>query len=331
MKKTFSMLLATSMLFGLVSCNNAKTYTVTWDLNYEGATVWAPSTVKEGLTIERPADPSRDGYTFTDWYTEKACTNAYNFTLLAAADITLYAGWKANHTVVWNLNYENAPLWSPSHVQDGTPVAKPNDPSRDGFVFSGWFTETECTNEYNFSLLITADITLYAGWEEDIPSATFTMGPAKNNPNAGDVVSANTETSYEVTPNVESSVQRNARVGILAQTNCPAQYGTSANDYWLKTKKAADAYRITLTIFVHSFVASPYGGVVWMQVNYTLSEGETVKPFYTENYEEITYESGTKYKTSVADGVSVMRIYFDKCTKDVFINSVSFKVIVPNT
>ena len=30
-------------------------------------------------TLERPADPTREGYDFGGWYADEACTTAYNF------------------------------------------------------------------------------------------------------------------------------------------------------------------------------------------------------------------------------------------------------------
>ncbi|HPH04189.1 MAG TPA: InlB B-repeat-containing protein, partial [Spirochaetota bacterium] len=33
-------------------------------------------------------------------------------------------------------------------------------------VFTGWFADSACTQVWDFATLITADRTLYAGWEE---------------------------------------------------------------------------------------------------------------------------------------------------------------------
>lgn len=42
-----------------------------------------------------PADPEREGYTFTGWYTDEKLTQPFNFkTELITKDIKLYAGWK---------------------------------------------------------------------------------------------------------------------------------------------------------------------------------------------------------------------------------------------
>lgn len=48
--------------------------------------------------LVKPADPTRDGYTFGGWYTDEACTQAYDFSTPVTADLTLYAKWTKNAT-----------------------------------------------------------------------------------------------------------------------------------------------------------------------------------------------------------------------------------------
>ncbi len=46
--------------------------------------------------LVKPADPTRDGYTFGGWFTDEACTQAYGFSTPVTADLTLYAKWTKN-------------------------------------------------------------------------------------------------------------------------------------------------------------------------------------------------------------------------------------------
>lgn len=46
--------------------------------------------------LVKPADPTRDGYTFGGWFTDEACTQAYDFRTPVTADLTLYAKWTKN-------------------------------------------------------------------------------------------------------------------------------------------------------------------------------------------------------------------------------------------
>ena len=59
-----------------------------------GGTEVAPQFVNDGETVDKPADPSREGYSFTGWYSDDALTTTWNFdTDLVNRDLVLYAGW----------------------------------------------------------------------------------------------------------------------------------------------------------------------------------------------------------------------------------------------
>ncbi len=71
-------------------------YTVTFD----DGTSKTEVKVKAGEKVSRPADPTRDGYTFKGWYTKGTTTTsstasatAFNFDTAITKDITLVAGW----------------------------------------------------------------------------------------------------------------------------------------------------------------------------------------------------------------------------------------------
>ena len=49
-------------------------------------------------------------------------------------------------------------------VDEGSRVASPADPARDGEVFLGWFTDPACGSRYDFTAPVTADTELYAGF-----------------------------------------------------------------------------------------------------------------------------------------------------------------------
>lgn len=61
----------------------------------EGSKVDFQTTAANG-SIAKPADPTREGYTFAGWYTDEACTEAYDFSAAVTADMTLYAKWVKN-------------------------------------------------------------------------------------------------------------------------------------------------------------------------------------------------------------------------------------------
>ena len=63
----------------------------------EGSKVDFQTTAANG-SIVKPADPTREGYTFAGWYTDEACTKAYKFDAAVTADMTLYAKWTKKAT-----------------------------------------------------------------------------------------------------------------------------------------------------------------------------------------------------------------------------------------
>ncbi len=105
MKKVTAILLTVALAIaaGLLSlaCANketaAKEYSVTFELNYSGAPVASVVKVKGGDKVSRPADPSRTGYKFDDWYLDSA---PYDFNAPVNSDITLSARWRENSAPV---------------------------------------------------------------------------------------------------------------------------------------------------------------------------------------------------------------------------------------
>lgn len=74
-----------------------KRYTVTFDANGKDAAMPDSQRVKEGKAATEPSTkPQCKGYTFAGWYTDEACTQAYDFSTPVTADLTLYAKWTKN-------------------------------------------------------------------------------------------------------------------------------------------------------------------------------------------------------------------------------------------
>lgn len=68
-----------------------KYYTVQFDT--DGGSKVKTQTVKKGLTLSEPTAPTKEGYLFAGWYTDKEYTAAYDFSSAVTKGFTLYAKW----------------------------------------------------------------------------------------------------------------------------------------------------------------------------------------------------------------------------------------------
>jgi len=136
-------------------------YTVTFNSN-EGSSVQAQS-VNSGGTATRPENPTRSGYTFDNWYSNSDLTTVYNFSTAVTGNITLYAKWTLNPYIVTFNSNEGSSVQAQS-VNSGGTATRPATPTRSGYTFDNWYSDSDLTSVYNFSTAVTGHITLYAKW-----------------------------------------------------------------------------------------------------------------------------------------------------------------------
>lgn len=106
-----------------------KNFKVTFDS--KGGNSVDTQTIEEGKTATKPTDPTRKGYAFRGWFTDKDLTKSFNFNTTITADTTLYAKWEEDKPVVpvkqslyiSNIEY-NGRYVSGKVTADGEPVYK---------------------------------------------------------------------------------------------------------------------------------------------------------------------------------------------------------------
>jgi uncharacterized repeat protein (TIGR02543 family) len=144
------------------------THTVTFS-DPEGKTTTPAQTVADGATATTPQDPTREGYVFAGWHLDGI---AFDFKLSITKDITLVATWTkvapVTHTVTFS-DPEGKTTTPAQTVNDGATATAPQDPTRDGYTFDGWYLDGE---KYDFSTPVTEDITLVAKWAETAKEAS---------------------------------------------------------------------------------------------------------------------------------------------------------------
>ena len=114
---------------------NGGTFAVTFDT--KGGSIVSVENVLNGQKATKPADPTREGYTFDGWYTEEACANLYNFDTSVQNALTLYANWKINQYTI-TFKPENGDKDTIIKQDYGTDVTAPANPAKTGYTFAGW-------------------------------------------------------------------------------------------------------------------------------------------------------------------------------------------------
>lgn len=132
--------------------------TVTFDDGMGGT---SGAAVKPGSLIDRPADPTREGYRFDGWYADGS-DDPFDFSQSITADVTLHAKWVRVHTVTTDDGQGNK---TTTTVDEGATFPRPADPTCPGYTFAGWWVNADLSGDkFDFSQPVTADVTLHAGW-----------------------------------------------------------------------------------------------------------------------------------------------------------------------
>lgn len=132
-------------------------YTVSFDSN--GGTIINPQRVKDGDKAIEPTVPVKIGYRFDGWYAGDA---KWNFNSAIIADTLLKAKWTPIYSV--SFSTDGAGTVPTASVFGGSPVLKPADISKDGYVFDGWYFGDKLWDFKNDT--VNANITLTARWKK---------------------------------------------------------------------------------------------------------------------------------------------------------------------
>ena len=163
---TYSHQLETTFTFSKKTCTTTKTV----QFNPNGGTVSTKSkNVTIGKTYGTLPTPTRTGYDFDGWYTQK--TDGTKVTANTSVGTnppnTLYAHWIAKkYTVTLDANGGTVSMASRTATYGSKYPALPDATRTGGYTFDGWYTQiTDGTKvDDNTTVTTAADHTLYAHW-----------------------------------------------------------------------------------------------------------------------------------------------------------------------
>ena len=148
----------------LAACNDTETYTVTFMVRENGTTGdWQQYTTvdtNDDGSVTLPTEPTVDGYTFRDWYTDEACSADKVFDeSKVTADITVYA-LMSEANITLNITTDGSgtstqiagtlsALSETTEKQEAAAAEK-------NLTFDGWYTDAAFTQKYSSGMDATA-------------------------------------------------------------------------------------------------------------------------------------------------------------------------------
>jgi len=177
-----------AVLAGCADPTALPRFTVSFNYNQGSGTAPPPQTVEAGSSITLPGNAglfSRTGYNFAGWATNADGTgtiHAAGSTYTPSADRIMFARWEARGTFTVSFNANGGTGQTPpaQTVEAGTATTLPGAGglSRTGFDFGGWNERADGTGANRNAGAIftpTRNISLYARWVPEAPTARFTI------------------------------------------------------------------------------------------------------------------------------------------------------------
>ena len=147
-----------------ISITEAPVYTVSWTMD-DGTSIDTTDVAEGEMPVH--ADAAKAGYVFTGW------TPALS---PVTADITYAAKFVQLPPEKVAVSFDTA---GGSYVETqvigaGEKATKPADPTREGYTFGGWYTDSTYGTEFDFSIAVNAGTVVRAKWTKNA-AAQYTV------------------------------------------------------------------------------------------------------------------------------------------------------------
>lgn len=116
--------------------------------------------------IDRPANPTRTGYTFDKWYKQPECIDTFDFSAdTIKKNTTIYADWNVRYYKVSFNSNGGTPITDTLSVTYNSLISAPPDPLYEGYILDGWYVDPNSGRKWNFAAdRVTYSLTLFARW-----------------------------------------------------------------------------------------------------------------------------------------------------------------------
>ena len=182
---------------------------------------------------------------------------------------TIYYRAENLYTVTFNANgHGTAP--TEQKISEGSKATEPTPaPQETGYTFGGWYKETNCTNAFDFNIVITEDITLYAKWTPKTYAITLNANGGASNGSATATYNSSTITNL----------------------THPTRTDYSCNGYYTATSGG------TLVLNIDGTLAKNVSGYTDANGNWTKDDNATLYAQWTYDVTEytVTFGAGTGF------------------------------------
>ena len=149
------------------------TYTVTFDANGGTVDTATLTTETDGKLATLPTPTKSGNYRFNGWFTAASGGTEITTDTVFIEDSTIYAQWTYTGSSGGGSRYYNVTFntnggskLASQRLRRNAVATEPEEPTKDGFEFEGWYTDKEFKNAYDFATKVTKSFTLYAKWVE---------------------------------------------------------------------------------------------------------------------------------------------------------------------
>src|SRR5690554_1092302 len=169
-----TLFLVSFFLFACDETSKPETNSYSITFNSNGGTTVSTIKADEDASINKPTNPTKEGFTFIDWYTDSSLSTKVDWPYVVTKDTTFYAKWEeviieqTTYTISWEVN--GSIIRTDSNVVENTVPSYNGTPTKPStaqyeYTFTGWLPAISEANQ---------DQTYVAQFSESIRSYTIT-------------------------------------------------------------------------------------------------------------------------------------------------------------